>query len=226
MSASENLLMEEKKLAFQYRIELSWQYKIFNLGLPYVGADNTVRLGSIYVPLTFHLSRGNVQDREQLGDILAKHTNLVLLGGPGSGKSMLCQVLAYAFSKEGGEPWTRGLGINRMPILMTLREYDISAWHSIDDMLAQYINKMSIVRPYQKPSADAAETRPQARFPVGLRETVSVSWLRQCLEQGKALLIWDGMDEIGDIGARRKLREFFDREIEKKRLSRPTQPSQ
>ena len=196
---------EETVQAFNYRIELSWQYKIYSFLGPYGGSNDTARLGSIYVPLTFHLLKGNVEERIQLGDIIAHHPHLVLLGNPGSGKSMLSQVLAYAFSKEGGEPWTRNLGVNRMPILITLREYDTRTWNTIDNMLDDYIKKLSIRS----------------------RDDVSVSWLKQCLEQGKALLIWDGIDEIGNPETRKKLRVFFEREIVKKGyLDKPHQSNE
>jgi hypothetical protein len=198
MSNPQQSQLTEAGLEFRYRIELSWQFSNINfLGLPYVNNQQHTHLGNIYVPLTFHLSAGKVTERIPLASIL-EQTPLVILGDPGSGKTMLSQLLAFVFSTEGGEAWAKPFGIQRLPIVMTLREYDdIGLWKSIDDMLTAHIAKLTIACKQE------------------VSEDLLKAMLIKGFEQGKIVLIWDGIDEIGQ-DTRVKLREFFKNHLAKK----------
>lgn len=192
MNAATPLIDRPEKSAYlqenTYRLQLSWKYININLiGLPYIGSQPRIRLNQIYVPLTFHPLRGDVEERTELEELLFFHPYVILLGGPGSGKSLICQVLAYAFAREGGETFTQRLGINRIPILIKLRNYDATCWQSIDDMLADYIQQLTI----------------------DCRSRLTTEWLKKHLEHGHCILLFDGIDEIGNGEAREQFRQFF-----------------
>lgn len=201
MSNSQQTQLTEAGLEFRYRIELSWQFSNINfLGLPYVNNQQHTHLGNIYVPLTFHLSAGKVTERIPLASIL-EQTPLVILGDPGSGKTLLSQLLAFVFSTEGGEAWAKPFGIQRLPIVMTLREYeDICRWESLDDMLTAHIEKLTIACKHE------------------VSEDLLKAMLIKGFEQGKIILVWDGIDEINH-DARVKLRVFFRNHLANKYMS-------
>lgn len=201
MSNPPQTQLTEAGLEFRYRIELSWQFSNINfLGLPYPSNQQQTHLGNIFVPLTFHLSADKVTERIPLASIL-EQTPLVILGDPGSGKTMLSQLLAFVFSTEGGEAWAKPFGIQRLPIVMTLREYeDICRWESLDDMLTAHIEKLTIACKQE------------------VSEDLLKAMLIKGFEQGKIILIWDGIDEINH-DARVKLRDFFRSHLANKYLS-------
>ncbi len=124
-------------------------------------------------------------------DLLQKYDGLVLLGDPGAGKTTFLKVLALALASGQGE--TLGLG-GRLPILLPLAAYanaladrDIS----LDSFIARYY-----------------EEERKIQVPLG-------ALLERALEQGSALLLLDGLDEVRDARRRHlvvdRVRDFYSR---------------
>ncbi len=110
-----------------------------------------------------------------------EHPRLVLLGDPGSGKSTLVGWIAYNLAQASPNRWTDRLG-RLIPVPMTLRELDIGpgvTWEALlDAFLAHPVGK-----PLPRPVLESA------------------------LEQGRAFLLLDGLDEIGSAAVRDDLRQ-------------------
>ncbi len=124
-------------------------------------------------------------------DLLQRHDGVVLLGDPGAGKTTFLKVLAVALASGQGE--TLGLG-GKLPILLPLAAYaDALATRdvSLDRFIASYY-----------------EENRGLRIPLGYL-------LNQALDEGRALLLLDGLDEVRDLGRRHlvvdRVRDFYSR---------------
>jgi predicted phosphodiesterase len=118
-------------------------------------------------------------------DALSNHRTLVVLGDPGSGKSMLISCLAWQLCRPepaNKNPWVREFG-GCLPIPMILRELRLKAdvtWEGlVDAFLEHHIGKLL----------------PSRAFLDGF------------FQSGKAIILLDGLDEIGNLTIRRKLRD-------------------
>ncbi len=123
--------------------------------------------------------------------LLQKHDGVVLLGDPGAGKTTFLKVLAVALASGQGE--TLGLG-GRLPILLPLAAY-ANALAAGDVPLDRFI-----ARYYEEDRG--------IRVPLG-------DLLTQALDEGRALLLLDGLDEVRDTGRRHlvvdRVRDFYSR---------------
>jgi hypothetical protein len=117
-------------------------------------------------------------------EVLADRPQLVLLGDPGSGKSTLVSCLSWQLCKP--QPakqnvWTTKFG-GHVPVPMILRELSLKAdlsWEGlIDAFLEHRIGKL-----------------------LQNRKTIE-----SLLKEGRAIVLLDGLDEIGNLTIRRKLR--------------------
>ena len=114
--------------------------------------------------------------------LLREHDGLVVLGDPGSGKSTLLKYLAVAMAS--GREDELGIG-RRLPILIPLADYASAMTKSpdglrFDDFVGSYVRNM------------------------GGDEAVGAA-LASALEQGRALLLFDGLDEVRDPQRRQQV---------------------
>ena len=124
----------------------------------------------------------------QVLDLLDRGDGLVVLGDPGAGKTTLLKFLAVTLaSGQGGE---LGLG-ERLPVMLPLSAYARSLAQgevTLDAFAARYYRELGVDLPLD-------------------------AMLERALSQGRALLLFDGLDEVRDTGHRRKVvdrvRRFF-----------------
>lgn len=110
----------------------------------------------------------------------------VLLGDPGSGKSTLVSWIAWQLAKhhESKNRWTDSLG-SLIPIPMILRELGVEAGVTWDSLLAAFLKQ-------------------------SMGKLLTLTNLQRLLDDGRVLIMLDGLDEIGDPAARRDLKAVFE----------------
>src|SRR2546423_3409891 len=176
-----------KNLARDYALTLSWRYaEVEMLGLPKLKDSHVFRLEHIYVPLRLcrdWADRFDNQKTMYVPRALQEHRHLVVLGDPGSGKSTLVKLLTYAFGEAGDNAYKRACG-ELIPIPIILRDYKPRQWQSYHDMLGKFI----------------------ATLDEDIRSEITVEWLLEQLSEGKAILLIDGLDEVGSREDRKHLR--------------------
>jgi len=118
-------------------------------------------------------------------ELVSAEKRLVLLGDPGCGKSTLVSWIVWNLAREGDNQWKRALN-GRTPIVMVLRELSLEGVHNWDGLLAAYFRHWT------------------ARLLGRLRYTSHVDEL---LEGGRAMIILDGLDEVGNPQVQENLRQ-------------------
>jgi hypothetical protein len=158
------------------------------LGLPTLQDNQDMRIDRLFVepqvsaqPLAPDLNPAEWRDRRPLREAVAGDHRLVILGDPGSGKSTLVDWLAWQLADAHQNAWKALLG-SRIPIPLILRDLRLTrgvTWAGLlDAFLAQPIGK---------------------HLP---REH-----LLKLMGEGHALVMLDGLDEVGDLQVRRDLRD-------------------
>jgi formylglycine-generating enzyme required for sulfatase activity len=132
--------------------------------------------------------RQRVIEPRPILDLLQRHDGLILLGDPGAGKTTFLKYLTLQLARGRGT----GLGLAaRLPVLLPLSAY-ANALASRDIPLDRFIAAY-----YRDRGVD---------LPIG-------SMLDEALEQGGALLLLDGLDEVKDLAQRhlvvQRVVEFF-----------------
>lgn len=177
-----------KDLAKDYGLTLSWRYaEVEFLGLPKLKDSGVYRLEHIYVPLRLcrdWKERFDASKTLHVPQALQEQRRLVVLGDPGSGKSTLVKVLTYAFGEAKANPYKRACG-ELIPIPIILRTYNTRRWETPGDMLRDFI----------------------ATLDPDIRDEITVDWLLTHLESGRAILLVDGVDEVGSRADREHLRD-------------------
>jgi transcriptional regulator with XRE-family HTH domain len=170
--------LPEDKNSFQHWLgnQIKWWDSRFVL--PMIPAVSNA-ISDLYVAPSFRTELGtNKNADELLKDFFQSEDNrgLLLTGRMGSGKSFFLRVLAVELAKI----MTR-LKLNRqyVPILVSLGGFEV-----ISGSLVQ-----SLVRYYEDLGFEGSSVQLEA-------------FLRQCIERGSALLLFDGLDEIKDQASR------------------------
>ena len=122
-----------------------------------------------------------LEEAETVLDTLAEHRRLIVLGDPGSGKSTLLNYLAWQFARPETDEWTSRLGW-RLPVPIVLRELDIRGVTEFDGLLEAFLKH-------------------EMSTPL-----LNSDILQSALKSGQALVLVDGIDEIGTPADRENLR--------------------
>lgn len=159
------------------------------LGLPHLKDLPDVLIERLYVPPAMaetYVAGDKVEDTESFSieQILDSHRRLVVLGDPGAGKSTLINYLTTVLASSRKHAFTSSLG-RMIPMPFILRDYSISKNISFDSLLGQF--------------------RTQPFWPK--KKGPSTEDLQQALTSGQALIMLDGLDEVGDVDRRKALRK-------------------
>ncbi len=190
-----------------YRTVLAYTTSQLSLrGLDIVASDATCKqapldLAQVYVDLDttvmvviqegeFKLDESKQRPLSVIEAVI-RNRRLVLLGDPGSGKSTFVRRLAYGLANSAeGLPCPTGwpqAEINRLPVLVVLRDYARSIQGG--DPTCQHLWSFITLR-LQAQNLGAA-----------------VEPMQECLQKGKALLMFDGLDEVPTREQRRFVRD-------------------
>ncbi|MCD4655259.1 NACHT domain-containing protein, partial [bacterium] len=193
---------EQKQFLRRYRESLTKVYHRADFaGLSDLPEDVPVALQSIYVPLLF--SPENMEKKSEykidtykktlnIATLMQAHQSVVLLGGPGSGKTTLTRFLSWALSHPDMTYLSTKLG-QRLVIPFILRNYsNLSDLKSFDNLLVEYCAKMQRVFKWEQ---------------KGLK--LDPDLLMFYLANGWAFIIFDGLDEVGSLNLRKKIRRWI-----------------
>ena len=130
-------------------------------------------------------------------EALAEHKRLVVLGDPGSGKTTLLRYLALCYARDRAEGTTvvrDRLGLpesGSLPILLPLRNLGayLKANHPTDDGTEGHGRLLAFLHAYLQ----------------GERVTVPSDFFDADLRAGRVVVLFDGMDEVGDFDLRRRV---------------------
>jgi hypothetical protein len=164
---------------------LEWHGYMRTLGMPTMKDNPSVPIDQLYVAPA--LSRSaisadakDMHEGEAVLTLLEEARRLVVLGDPGSGKTTLVNWLAWRLTAGLTTPLPTFLQ-GSIPIPLVLRELNLQNIESFDSILSAFL---------QRPSAAALN---------GDR-----SLLHEALQEGRALVLVDGLDEVHE-NLRRKL---------------------
>ena len=160
------------------------------LGLPDLRDRPSVALDSLFVhpliskrPISVDADPDAWQACESVYAALEQHGRLVLLGDPGTGKTTLVDYLTWLLTFYGRpSPLIKRFGWI-LPVPMVLRELALESVTTFDGLLQAFLCQ------------PACET---------LRDG---DYMRDRLAEGRALVMLDGIDEVGGEDARRGLRQ-------------------
>ena len=170
----------------------NWQGYIRFLGLPDRRENPDILIDRLFVePLLTHRYVSPDEnptdwfhEATTVLDALEECKALVILGDPGIGKSTLLNHVAWLLSRPETNPLIERLGWG-LPLPMVLRELPIRGVTDFDGLLSAFLgHKMSAPL-----NSDGGE------------------YLKQSLADGKTFLLLDGIDEVGNQGAREDLRK-------------------
>ena len=156
------------------------------LGLPQLKDNRDVRIDRLFVQprlTTRELSPDLDQEQwpytQPLLEFVVQEQALIILGDPGSGKSTLVNWIAWQLASETPNAWQSHLG-DCTPIPLILRDLHVQRNITWDGLLESFLSQ-----------------------PIG--QHVSKDYLLSLLEEGRAFVLLDGLDEIGSVAVRRDL---------------------
>ena len=140
------------------------------------------------------LTTGEAQTSFSLQEAFRKERRLVVLGDPGSGKTTALQWLAYRLAMEYRTSGPRELGPPRIPIFMRASVY-LKAWLERRPTLSAFVG-------HHLPGySDGAALN---------------AALKKVLEDGRAVLLLDGLDEVADLKDRYDIAREVDRFLDER----------
>ena len=122
-------------------------------------------------------------EADTIFDVLAIGKPVVLLGDPGSGKSTLLNYLVWLLARPTVDAWSSRMGDWLLPVPMLLRDLSLHGVTTFRELLNAFL-------------------RHAMSAPLRRRR-----YLKQMLDQGRALILLDGIDELGDPTARKQLKK-------------------
>jgi formylglycine-generating enzyme required for sulfatase activity/energy-coupling factor transporter ATP-binding protein EcfA2 len=138
----------------------------------------------------------------KVDEALAEHKHLVVLGDPGSGKTTLLRYLALCYARDHAEGLTivrDRLGLpesGHVPILLPLRNLGayLKANYPTDDGTEGHGRLLEFLREYLR----------------GERIDIPDDFFDASLASGRAVVLFDGMDEVGDFDLRRRVARLIE----------------
>ena len=176
----------------RYLAHLIEEYRGLNIRGLKTRAPVTVELEQVYVSLRAQVPDDVLGRAERppqsVGQAMAQHERLAILGGPGTGKTVLLAYLTLTYAR--GQVKERlGLREKRLPIHVPLRRLkSVLAGESGTRTLPEYL--------------DAWYT--------GLRMQPRSGFFENALQSGRCLVLLDGLDEVADETERRQMSEWVD----------------
>jgi len=150
-------------------------------------------LSGIFVPIRLTLQDQTIPEKKRQGspkDLLERYPYLVLLGGPGSGKSTVTRYLAWSHAVASQSNVSASnislLSGNPLPLRIELRRLTEDRRQHLDYNFLSYTREVLLGR-------EGVEINPQM--------------FKKLLEQRKMLLLFDGLDEVATLEERRRLIE-------------------
>ncbi|MFI6150436.1 NACHT domain-containing protein [Streptomyces sp. NPDC051109] len=173
-------------LAFERQLREQVKNLYGTMRLPHAGTNRKVPYGKLFVEPRL---RGRGADHSPnspaltLEDVITRSHRTVILGDPGGGKSTLSLKLAYDIARS-AFPGTAA----QVPLLFILRDY-VEAFKASSDTMVEFLESI-------------------CKYPHNV--TPPEGGIEYLLDNGRAFVVFDGLDELTDTSLRRKVVEFVE----------------